>query len=86
MVPISRLSVFVALSGSRPNGGTCTESDNENVTSDANLTTNVDGMDRDDQGDNNLSCLKNEIINEDKSSTVDSALGLDNDKTSNILR
>ena len=41
--------------------------------------------DSDDQEDNNLSCLENEIINEDNSSTVDSTLRLDINKTLNIL-
>ena len=65
MVPISRLPVLAALSGCRPNEGTCTESDNANVTSDAYPTTNVNETDSDDQEDDNLSCLENEIINED---------------------
>ena len=65
MVPISRLPVLAGLSGSRPNEGTCTESDNANVASDVYPTTNVDEMDGDDQEDDNLSCLENEIINED---------------------
>ena len=42
-------------------------------------------MDSDDQEDDKISCLENEIINEDNSSNVDSALGLDNDKTLHIL-
>ena len=82
---MSRLPVLAAISGSRPNEGICTESDNANVTSDVNPTTNIDKMDSDDQEDNNLSCLENLIFNEDNSSTVDSGLGLDSDKTLNIL-
>ena len=64
---------------------TCTESDNANITLDVNPATNVDEMDSDDQEDDNLSCLENKIINEDNSSNVESPLGLDNDKTLNIL-
>ena len=62
MVPISRLPVLVALSGSNPNEDICTESDNTNVTGDVYPTTNVCEMDSDDQQDDNLSCLENEII------------------------
>ena len=68
---------------SRPIEGNCTESDNANVSSDINPTTNVDELDSDNEEDGNLSCLENEIINEVSSSNVDSALG--NDKTLNIL-
>ena len=49
MVPISWLPVFAALSGNRPNEGTCIESDNANVSSDVNPTTNDEEMDSDDQ-------------------------------------
>ena len=77
---ISRLPVLAALIRSRPDEGTCTESDNANVISDTYPMTNVDETD-DDQEDDNRSCLENEIINEDNSSTVDSALELDNNKT-----
>ena len=38
-----------------------------------------------DSDDYNLSCLENEIINEDNLSNVDPVLRLDNDKTLNIL-
>ena len=51
-----------------------------------NPTTNVEEIDSDDQEDDNLSCFESEIINEDKSSNVDSVLALDSDKTLNILR
>ena len=85
MVHISRLPVLAALSGSRPKEGTCAESDNANVSSYVNPTTNVEEMDSDDREDDNLSCLENEIINEDNSSNVDSVLGLDNHKTLNIF-
>ena len=83
MVPILRLLVLAALSGSMPNED---QSDNLNVSRDVNPTTNVEEMDGDDREDDNLSCLENEIINEDNSSNVDSVLGLDNDKTYNIFR
>ena len=45
-------------------------------------TTNVEENNNgsDGQEDDNLSCLENEIINQDNSSTVDSTLGLDNNK------
>ena len=59
--------------------GTCTENYNINVSSDVDPSTNVEEND-------NLSCFENEIINEDNLSNVDSALGLDNDKTLNIFR
>ena len=59
---ISRLSVLVAPSGSRRNAGTCTESDNANVSGDGNPSTNVEEMDNDDQEDDNLSCSEDEII------------------------
>ena len=85
MVPISRLPILVASNGSRPNAGTYTESDKINVSSDCNPTINVEEMDSDYQEDDNLSSLKNEIINENNSSFVHSVLGLDNDKTLNIL-
>ena len=55
MVPISKLYVLAAISSSRPNEGTCTESDNTNVTSDVNPTTDVDELDTDNQKDDNLS-------------------------------
>ena len=50
-------------------------------------TTNVveNYNDSDDQEDDNISCLENKVINEDKSSNVDSVLGLDNEKTLHIL-
>ena len=85
MVPISRLPVLAVLSGSIPNEGIRTKSDNLNVSSDVNPTTNVEEMDGDDREDDNLSCLENEINNEDNSSNVDSVLGLDNDKTLNTF-
>ena len=85
MVPISRLPVLAALRCSKPNEGICTKSDHLNVSSDFNPTTNVEEMDSDDREDDNLSCLENEIINEDNSSNVDSVLGLDNHKTLNIF-
>ena len=58
MVPISRLPVMAALSGSKLNEDTCTESDNANVASDAYPITNVDETNHD-QEDDNLSCLEN---------------------------
>ena len=42
-------------------------------------------MIRDDQEDDNISCLQNKIVNEDNSSNVEYVLGLDNDKTLDIL-
>ena len=42
-------------------------------------------MDSDDQEEDNLSYLENERINEDNSYNADSVMGLDNDKTLNIL-
>ena len=59
---------------------TCTESGNVNVSSDVNPITNVGEMDSDDQEDDNLSCLENEIFNENNSFNIDSVLELDNDK------
>ena len=85
MVPISRLLVSAAITGSKPNEGICTKSDNLNVLSDVNPTTNVEEMDSDDREDDNLSCLENEIINKDNLFNVDSALGPDNNTTLNIL-
>ena len=41
MIPISRLPVLATPSGRRPNTGTCTESDNVNVSSDVNPSTDV---------------------------------------------
>ena len=60
-------------------------SDNANVTSDVDRITNVDEMDFDDHEDNNLSCLENEIVNENNLSNVDSALVLNNYKTFKFL-
>ena len=60
--------------GSRPNAGTCTE--NVNVSSHVNPSTNVEYNDRDDQEDY-ISCFENEVINEGNSSNVDSVCGLD---------
>ena len=65
MVPISRLSVLAVLSGSKRKEGTCIESDNANLSYDVNPLTNVEEMNSDDQEGDNLSCLQNEIINED---------------------
>ena len=47
-----------------------------------NTTENND--ESDDQEDDNISCLENKIINEDKSSNVDFVFRLDNDKTLNM--
>ena len=77
MIPISRLPVLATPSGRRPNTGTCTESDNVNVSSDVNPTTNVEENDSYGQEGDNLFCLKNEILNEDNSSDLASVLGLD---------
>ena len=85
VVPISRLPVLAALNGSRPNEGTCIESNNANVSNDVNPTTNVEEMESDDLEDDNISCLQNEIINKNNSSNVDSILRLNNHKTLNIL-
>ena len=80
MVPISKLPLLAAPTGSRSDAGTFIVSDNVNVSSDVNPTTNSvengwwwSGR--------SLSCLENEIIEEDNSSNVDSVLELDNDKT-----
>ena len=62
---------MAALSSSRPNAGICTETDNANVWCDVNSITNVEKMDSDDQDDDNLSCLENELINEDNSSNFE---------------
>ena len=51
IVPISRLPVLATPSGSKPNKGTCTESNYVNVSSDVNPTTNIEEMDFDDQED-----------------------------------
>ena len=56
MVPISKQPVLAALSGSKSNEDTCTESDNANVTINVNPTIDVDEMDSDDQEEDNLSC------------------------------
>ena len=91
MVPISRLPVLATprhLYPRLPDAGTCTESDNINVFSDVNPKTNVEENinDSDDQEDENISYLENKIVNENNSSNAaDSVLGLDNDKTLNIL-
>ena len=85
MVPISWLPVLATPWGSRPDAGNCTKSDNVNVFSDVNFTTNAEENDSDDQEEDNISCLENKIINEDNSYILDSVLGLDNDKTLNIL-
>ena len=88
VIPISRLPVLATPRGSRPNAGTCTESNNVNVFSDVNLTTNVEKNDSDNQEDDNYSCLEIDIINDDNLSNVVnvvSVLGLDSDKTLNIL-
>ena len=74
-IPNSRLPGLVAPRDSRLNKGTCTE--NDNVSSDVNPTTNVEENDSYGQEDDNLFCLKNEILNEDNSSDLDSVLGLD---------
>ena len=73
------------LVGSRPNAGTCTV--NVNVSSNVNPKTNVaeNNTDSNDQEDDNISCLENKMINEINLFNVDSVLGLDNDKTFNIL-
>ena len=68
IILISRLPVLAAPSGSKLKAGICTE--NVNVSSDVNPTTNVEEMDSDDQEDNNLSCLENEIIIDDNLSNV----------------
>ena len=78
MVPISRLPVLATLRGSWHNVGTCTEYYNINISSDVDPSTNLEEND-------NLSCLENEINNEDNLFDVDSAWRLDNDKTLNIL-
>ena len=85
MVPISRLPLLAAPIGSRSNAGTCTESNNVNVSSNVNPATDVEEMGSDYQEDNNLSCFENELFNEDSSSNVVSVLGLYNDKKFNIL-
>ena len=72
------MPVLAALTGRWANVGNCTENDNINVSSDIYLPTNVKEND-------NLSCIGNRIINEDNLLNVDFALGLDNDKTLNIL-
>ena len=64
--------------GSWPNVGTCTENYNINASSEVDPSTNVKEND-------NLSCLENEIINEDNLLNVDFTLGPDNDKTLNIF-
>ena len=58
---ISRLHVLVTPRDSRPNTGPCAESDNVNVASDFNPTTNVQENNNysDYQADDNLSCLEN---------------------------
>ena len=86
-IPISRLPILAAPNGSRPNAGNCTENDNINVFSDVDPSTNVEENhnDSNDQENDNLSCLENEMVNENSLFHVDSALGLDNDKTLHII-
>ena len=57
-IPNSRLPGLVAPRDSRLNKGTCTE--NDNVSSDVNPTTNVEenNNDSDDQVNDNISCLE----------------------------
>ena len=69
---------MAALSGNWPHLGTFTENDNINVSSDVDPSTTVEEND-------DFSCLEAEIINENNLFNVDSDMGLDNDKTFNIL-
>ena len=79
--------VLFAFRGSRPNAGTCTDSDNINVSSVVNPSNNIEENNNDSNNleDDNLSCLENKIINEDNLSNFDSGLGPDNNKTLNIF-
>ena len=73
VIPISRLPIFDAPKGSRHNAGTFAENDDVNVSSYVDPTINVEKNtnNSDDQKDDNIFCLENKIINEDKSYNVD---------------